>query len=117
MTSEPNLFYEFGDIVLVRFPFTNQAASKQRPAVVISRDEYNDAGPDLVLMAITSQLHATPRFGNVPIAEWQLAGLLRPSAVKPIFATFEQGLIVRRFGTLHQTDVAALREAIATIIG
>jgi mRNA interferase MazF len=28
--------YKFGDVVLVRFPFTNQAAFKQRPAVVIS---------------------------------------------------------------------------------
>lgn len=96
MTSEPNLLYEFGEIVLVRFPFTNQAASKQRPAVVVSREEYNYAGPDLVLMAITSQLQESSRFGNVPIAEWQLAGLLRPSAVKPIFATFEQELVVRR---------------------
>ena len=89
MTSEPNLFYEFGEIVLVRFPFTNQIASKQRPAVVISREEYN-AGPDVVLMAITSQLHETPRFGDVPITEWQMAGLLRPSAVKPIVATLSK---------------------------
>jgi mRNA interferase MazF len=29
--------FNFGDVVLVRFPFTNQAAFKQRPAVVISK--------------------------------------------------------------------------------
>jgi hypothetical protein len=28
--------YEFGDVVLVRFPFTNQAAFKQRPACIVS---------------------------------------------------------------------------------
>ncbi len=33
--------YEFGDIVLVRFPFTSQTAFKQRPAVVVSKRAYN----------------------------------------------------------------------------
>jgi mRNA interferase MazF len=28
--------YEFGDVVLVPFPFTNQLATKKRPAVVVS---------------------------------------------------------------------------------
>ncbi|HWU13536.1 MAG TPA: type II toxin-antitoxin system PemK/MazF family toxin [Caulobacter sp.] len=46
----------FGDIVLVPFPFTSQASSKQRPAVVVSGRAYNLQRPDIVLMAITSQL-------------------------------------------------------------
>ncbi len=28
--------FEFGDVVLVPFPFTSQRASKKRPAVVVS---------------------------------------------------------------------------------
>ena len=79
--------YEFGDVVLVRFPFTNQAAFKQRPAVVISNRAYNVGRPDAVIMAITSQMHSPLSLGDVPIADWQAANLLKPSAIKPVFAT------------------------------
>ncbi len=39
--------FEFGDVVLVRFPFTSQAAFKQRPAVVVSNRDYNMVRPDV----------------------------------------------------------------------
>jgi hypothetical protein len=28
--------YDFGDVVLLRFPFTNLTANKQRPALIVS---------------------------------------------------------------------------------
>ena len=31
---------QFGDVLLVPFPFTNQQATKQRPAVVVSTPAY-----------------------------------------------------------------------------
>ena len=45
--------YEFGDVVLVPFPFTNQAAFKKRPASIVSSRAYNVAKPDVIIMAIT----------------------------------------------------------------
>lgn len=33
--------YKFGDVVLVPFPFTDQSASKKRPAVVVSSSAYH----------------------------------------------------------------------------
>jgi hypothetical protein len=32
--------FDFGDVVLVPFPFTSQRASKKRPAVVVSNRTY-----------------------------------------------------------------------------
>ena len=37
--------YEFGDVVLVPFPFTDQSAIKRRPAIVISSAAYHRARP------------------------------------------------------------------------
>ena len=109
--------FEFGDIVLVRFPFTDQTAAKQRPAVVISASEYNCSKPDLILMAVTSQLRPTVALGEVWLARWRDAGLLRPSAVKPVVATLEQGLVIRKLGALTADDRAALHRALGEIIG
>ena len=36
---------EFGDVVLVPFPFTDQTTTKKRPAVVVSSDAYHRDRP------------------------------------------------------------------------
>ena len=109
--------FEFGDVVLVPFPFTSQAASKKRPAVVVSGRAYNTAKPDVVVMAITSQLRPSPGLDEVWVSEWQAAGLLKPSTVKPVFATLEQSLVIRQLGSLNAGDQEALRKAIAETLG
>jgi mRNA interferase MazF len=109
--------YEFGAIILVPFPFTDQSASKRRPAVVVSKRAYNTAKPDVVVMAVTSQLRVSSALGEVWVSQWQTAGLVKPSAIKPVFATIEQRLIIRQLGTLHTSDQATLRNAITETIG
>lgn len=59
--------YEFGDVVLVPFPFTNHAASKRRPAVIVSNHAYNLAKPDIIVMAVTSQLRPLSAAGEVGV--------------------------------------------------
>ena len=109
--------YSFGDVVLVRFPFTNQLAFKQRPAVVVSSGLYNASRPDVVIMAVTSQLHTPSEFGEMQIDGWQAANLLKPSAVKAVFATLEQRLILKKLGVLAGSDQSALHQLIATSLG
>src|SRR5207244_12384057 len=74
--------FEFGDVVLVPFPFTSQRASKKRPAVVVRNSAYSTAWPDLVVIAVTSQLRPNPGLGDAWISHWQAGGLLKPSVVK-----------------------------------
>ena len=109
--------FEFGDVVLVPFPFTDQSASKKRPAVVISSPAYNAARPDLIIMAATSQLRPTNSIGEVVVGQWREAGLLKPSAIKPVITTIEKGLVIKAMGKLAGEDQRALREAVANIIG
>jgi len=104
--------FDFGDVVLVPFPFTSQVASKKRPAVIVSNRAYNLAKPDVIVMAITSQLRPVPSLNEVWITQWQAAGLLKPSAIKPVFATLEQGLVIRQLGSLASIDRDTVERAV-----
>jgi mRNA interferase MazF len=108
---------KFGDVILVPFPFTDQSQTKQRPAVVVSSSAYNAARPDLVLMAITSQVRSPAGFGEVPVGKWQAAGLLKLSVVKPVFATLDQRMVRKTLGQLSDADRSALLEALRLILG
>ena len=109
--------YEFGDIVLVPFPFTDQSAVKRRPAVVISSAAYHRARPDLVIMAVTSQQLSTVSVDEVQVQDWRGAGLLKPSVLKPVLTTIEPALVLKKLGWLTSSDQALLRQALTTILG
>jgi len=52
--------FEFGDLVLVPFPFTDQRTTKRRPAVVVSSKRYHTERPDLIILAVTSRVRDAP---------------------------------------------------------
>lgn len=109
--------FNAGEIVLVRFPFTNQTGSKQRPAAVLSTRAYNQARPDVIIGAVTSQLRPGKPFGDKVLTDWRSAGLLKPSAVKPVVATIEQALVIRTLGVLQAADQASVRAMLKSIFG
>ncbi|MFZ3017439.1 MAG: type II toxin-antitoxin system PemK/MazF family toxin [Gallionella sp.] len=109
--------FQFGEVILVPFPFTNQTESKKRPAVVISSPVYNSSRPDLLIMAITSQVHTALDFATFAIADWQTAGLLKPSFAKPVLTTLEQTLVIRSMGKLTARDQQSLRQMLVQILG
>lgn len=109
--------YNFGDVVLVGFPFTNLQTIKKRPAVVISNMTYQQNRPDVILMAITSQIRQPLTTGKVILKDWQAAGLVKPSILKPLIATLEQNQIIKVMGTLSDADRDKLEGMIRGILG
>ena len=45
-----------GDIVLIKFPFTDLTSTKVRPALIISNKNYNTTQNDVILILITSNV-------------------------------------------------------------
>jgi mRNA interferase MazF len=112
-TTLPTTPFEFGDVVVVPFPFSDQSTTKQRPAIIVSSSSYNAQRPDVILLAVTGQQHQ----GDVVVNRWREAGLLKPSVFKPVVTTIEKHLVRRKLGRLENEDTRALKALLATIIG
>jgi len=112
----PTIGYSFGDVVLVPFPFTDQTTAKRRPAVVISSAAYHHGRSDIIIMAVTSQMRSSGRFGEVKVKDWEKAGLLKASAIKPVITTIESSLVLKRLGSLGDQDRETLRTVVRQII-
>ena len=109
--------FSFGDVVLVPFPFTDQSGTKKRPAVVVSSQGYSANRRDIVILAITSQVRTPLGFGEAMVGNWQGAGLIKTSVLKPVFTTIEQGLVLRVMGHFSADDIKTLREVVASVLG
>lgn len=94
-----------GDVVLVPFPYTDLSAAKTRPAVVVSSDLYHRIRSELLLAFISSQVaQAHPALDYV-LLDWQSAGLLKPSLVRPRIAAVEPALVAYHVGALSARDL------------
>ena len=107
--------YEPGDVVLVRFPFTDLSSTKNRPALVLSTPKFTMQQGDVVVLALTSR---PQRHSSFRLARWRAAGLPKPTWLKPVIGTLAQSLVLRRLGKLDAADqkqvVVVLRQLIAS---
>jgi mRNA interferase MazF len=65
----------------------------------------------------SSQVRTPLGFGEAMVGDWQGAGLVKESVLKPVFTTIEQGLVLRVMGKLAAADIKALREVVGDVIG
>ena len=117
MTTRVTMRFEFGDVVLVPFPFTNQDGGKRRPAVVINSVTYSTLRPDIIVLAISSRVALSPTQLDAVLGDWRGAGLIKPSMVKPVALTVERSVVLAKLGRLSPPDCQALRRAVAAIFG
>jgi len=105
--------FEPGDVVLVRFPFTDLTALKKRPAVIISPPEFTTHHQDVVLMALTSRPQAD---GDTALSDWRVAGLPKETWFKPLIATIAASLVERRLGKLTPPDLRQVSSILRRLI-
>jgi mRNA interferase MazF len=107
---------EQGNIVLIPVPFTDLSSSKRRPVIIISSNDYNKDGVDMVVVAMTSNPVQTPysfTITNTDLVEGQLN---RPGKVRvDKIYTLSQSLAVRVFGKVKPVTVRRIRTLLNNI--
>ncbi|HEU4961703.1 MAG TPA: type II toxin-antitoxin system PemK/MazF family toxin [Sphingomonas sp.] len=108
--------YDAGDVVVVPFPFTDRAAAKRRPALVLSDAERFGAatGQSLLAMITSAKLSRWPL--DVEIADRGAAGLPSPCVVRMKLFTLDHRLILRRAGLLVDDDMARVGQALQVLL-
>ncbi len=109
--------YRRGDVVLVRFPFSDASGQKERPAIVLSTDIYHQNWHEVLVVAVTSQQPKTLRPTDYFLQDWAIAGLNRPSWVRSHLATVHFRLIIRKLGTLTPRDLKGVEKAVRLALG
>lgn len=102
-----------GDVVLVRFPFSNLLDSTVRPAVVVARIR----GDDLLLAFVTSRDAQVDSPAEVILApgdpEFAQAGLRAASRIRiDRIVTLDRALVLRRLGTVGNETQERIRAAL-----
>ncbi|HQS99502.1 MAG: transcriptional regulator [Hydrogenophilales bacterium 16-64-46] len=104
-------------VVRVPFPFTDRAATKNRPALVLSdATVFNTPAGHSVLAMITSADNPPWPHDHL-LADLAAAGLPAPSRLRFKLFTLDNRLIRNTLGQLAPTDARAVRAAMKHVLG
>ena len=110
-----------GEIVLIPYaPFTNYLATKPRPCLVISGLQFNQSGPDIILVPISSNVrYEDPKQIVIESGDPSFldTGLKQRSAIKcgAIFA-YSKTQVRRKLGFVEKPVLDQVRKKVIDIL-
>ena len=105
-----------GDVVVVRFPFTDLAIAKPRPAVAISAESFI-AGHSQTILAMVTTGAGSSWPSDIAIQELAAAGLRHASIVRWKLFTLVNDQLAVRIGRLAEIDRKHLAAAAPAVFG
>ncbi|GAH57583.1 unnamed protein product [marine sediment metagenome] len=107
---------ERGEVVLVKFVFSEGKRTKLRPALVLSTQDYHNHRQEIIMAAITSNVDRQ-LFGDTKLGDWKKAGLLYPSLAMAIIRTIKREMVERKLGRLSNKDFQSVKKNLKKVLG
>jgi mRNA interferase MazF len=105
--------YSIGDVVLLRYPFSDLSDFKVRPAITVSAPHISQ---DIFVVPLTSKTDELLA-GEFVMEDWKSAGLNVVSAVKRGLFTAHQNLIIKTIGKISSKDSNELERSLRAWLG
>ena len=103
--------FKKGDIILIPFPFTDLTTTKQRPALIVSSNQFHHQRNDIIVMAISSQIPA-----QMPEDEYLLSTTDQKASGLPKRSIIKLGKIIAINKKLTRKKLGRLPEQTVTSI-
>jgi mRNA interferase MazF len=104
------------DVVVVPFPFTDRAATRRRPALVLSHARALGEKPGRFVLAMITSADNLAWPLDVPVKRQAAAGLPSRSVIRMKLFTLDHGLILRKVGRLGRGDQQQVRESLRALL-
>ncbi|TCD47492.1 type II toxin-antitoxin system PemK/MazF family toxin [Chlorobium sp. N1] len=108
--------FEQFDTVVVPFPFTDRAATKRRPALVVSTGAFNRLHDHLILAMITTAGNSRWK-SDCEVLDWEEARLMHPCRIRLKCFTLPKSLVSRKLGSLSERDRTSAGRALNESLG
>lgn len=109
--------YKQREVVLVPFPYSDLSATKRRPVLIVSNNDYNNSFPDILVCVITSNRFGDEYSVNLENEDLEMGVLPESSVVKThkLF-TIEKTKIIRKFSMVKSQFYDQIKDKIEALI-
>jgi len=109
---KPIKTYDSFEVVLVPFPFIDNANGKKRPALILSSSASFNMKIGASVMAMITTASHNPWPLDINISDLDAAGLPSSSLIRMKLFTLDHRLILKKLGLLHKSDQAAVEKSL-----
>ena len=106
-----------GEIVLINIPFSNLKATKKRPVLIISKNEYNNKQDDIIIAAITSNITSKDYTVEFENSDMKKGFLPKKSCVRADkLYSLDKSLIIKNFGIVSDDIISKVINMIFKVL-